>query len=300
MNLKTGILCLILAAGLAAQTAAGNFAGSGSSAAGYLGPAVGNWSIIQHQMFSTSGSTGSGSCASGTSTCTVNVSAIGAGHLLVCLPHGVSVSGVNACSGDAGTWAECCLITNGTLTADIWWVLSSAGGGTSITCNFASTSTYKECGFREYALSAGSPVFDNGSSGIRGGCVTGSCQGFAVGITGSNDVIVQSVFASVGVTGSSYGNLDVSSASPGGGSADLLNTNNGSAPSWVVTGTNNIAANGAAFTTSLGLLATRPPARAGPAPRRPARRAARRRRRRRNERQEKRDDRDERRDDRRD
>lgn len=297
MRLKTGILGLICSAGLVGQTAAGSFAGSGSSNAGYLGPAVGAWSIIQHQMFSTSGSTGSGSCASGTSTCTVNVTAIGAGHLLVCVPHGVSVSGVNACSGDGDTWTECCATTQGTLTIDLWWVLSSTGGGTSVTCNFASTSTYKECGLREYALSAGAPVSSSGGGGTQGGCVSGTCLGEGLTVSGSNVVIVQSIFASVGTTGigGGYGNVDVSSASPGGGVADLLNTTSGTAPPWMVTGTNNTAFNAISFMTSFGLLAPRPPTVTGPGPRAraPARRAARRRRRRRNERDERREDRKE-------
>ena len=302
--MKTVILFLILTAGLApGQTAAGNFAGSGSSAAGYLGPVVGNWSLVQHQMFSTAGSTGSGSCAAGTATCTVNVSAIGAGHLLICLPHGTSVSGVNSCSGDGDSWNnECCLITGGNQTIDLWWVLSSNGGGTSVTCNFASTSTYKECGLREYSLSAGSPVSDSTNTGF---CFTSpSCAGLGLSISGSNEIIIQSIFPSTStsaITGT-YGNLDVSTS--GGGFADRLNTADGTAPSWTVGGSGTTPVNAISFKTSFGLLATRPPTTTGAGPRaraparRPAPRAARSRRRRRNEREEKRDDRDERRDDR--
>lgn len=276
----------------------GNFVTAGTGAVGSLSSRIaGMWTMVQHTMFATSGSSGTGSCAAGTSTCTVNVSSIGAGHLLLCIPHGTSVSGVNACSGDGDTWtAECCLSMNGALVADLQWVLSSHGGGTSITCNFASTSTYKECGFREYALSNGSPVSDSGG-GFSGSC-SPFCLGESLTISGSNEVIIQSIFSSTGTMTISapYGNLDVSSS--GGGNADSLNTTDGTAPQWTLTSNGTAAGNAVSFMTSFGLLATRPPARAGPRARAPARRAARRRRRRRNEREEKRDDRDERREDR--
>lgn len=303
MTIKTEILGLICAVGLAAQTTTGSGtsaeSGSGAAAAFPTNVSAGMWTMIQHKMFATSGSTGSGSCASGTATCTVNVSAIGAGHLLVCIPHGTSVSGVNACSGDGDTWtAECCLSMNGALVADLQWVLSSNGGGTSITCNFASTSTYKECGLREYALSNGSPVSDSGG-GFSATC-SPFCLGESLTIGGSNEVIIQSIFANTGTMTISgpYGNLDVSSS--GGGNADSLNTTDGTAPQWTLTSNGTAAGNAVSFMTSFGLLAPRPPTVTGPGPRAraPARRAARRRRRRRNEREEKRDDRDERRDDR--
>lgn len=300
MTIKAGILGLICAAGLAAQTTTGSGAsaesGTGAGAAFPTNITPGAWTLVQHTMFSTSGSAGSGSCAAGTATCTVNVTAIGAGHLLVCLPHGISVSGVNACTGDGDTWAnECCAITSGTLTADLWWVLTSHGGGTSVTCNFASTSTYKECGLREYALSNGSPVSDSGGA-FTATCT--NCNGESLTVTGSNEVIIQSIFGTAGtssVTGG-YGNLDASTS--GGGNADMLNTTNGSAANiWNMAASGSVVGNGIGFMTSFGLLAP-PPARAGPRARAPARRAARRRRRRREEREEKRDDRDERRDNR--
>ena len=294
MTLKTLIVGLLSCAAVLGQSAAGSFAGSGSSAAAGSGPAVGTWSIIQHKMFSTSGSTGSGSCASGTATCTVNVTAIGAGHLLVCFAHGVSVSGVTSCSGDGDTWSECCTTTNGTLTIDLWWVISSTGGGTSISCNFASTSTYKECGLREYALSAGSPVSSSGGTFLQFGCT--NCNGEALTLSGVNNLIVQSIFPTTSTTAVNppYGNLDVSTNSPGGGMADSLNTTDGTATNlWTLSGSGNIAANALSFMTSFGLIATRPapgPRARAPA-RRPARRAARRRRRRQEQREEKREER---------
>lgn len=303
MTFKTGILGLIWAAGLAAQTTTGSGtsaeSGTGAAAAFPTNITPGAWTLVQHTMFSTSGSSGSGSCAAGTATCTVNVTAIGAGHLLVCFPHGISAA-ANACSGDGDTWSTCCATANGTLNIGLSYVLSSTGGATSITCNFASTSTYKECGLREYSLSNGSPVSDSGGTGLQGGCTT--CNGDSVSVAGSNEVIVQSIFPStstVSVTGG-YGNLDVSTAATGGGIADMLNTTNGNASNiWTLSAAGNVAVNGLGFMTSFGLLAPVGPGPRARAPaRRAARRAVRRRRRRREEREEKRDDRDERREDR--
>lgn len=292
------LLCLlVLVPVLAGQAgdAAGTSASSGSGAAGG-GVIVSSFTVVQHQMFNTNLGPGTGSCAAAASTCTVNVTAIGAGHLLICIGHAKTVT-LTSCSGDTGTWVHCpnCFNAGGgsTLGVDDYYILSTVGGGTAINCNFSGAVGFGECGAREYSVTSGAvPIFDTSNASSTGGGTCTPCSGVTLTPTSSTDLIVQSIFPGANATavGAPYGNGDFNQ----GGMADRLNTNSGTAPSWTMTGTPDTATvNGIAFRiTGQALLAT-PPAR--PAPRRAARRAARRRRQKRDDR---RDDRNERREDR--
>lgn len=214
------------------------------------------WSFIQSKFWDSFGGTGGSGCASSTNTCTVTVSSIGAGHVLIVYGYSIdtNANGLSSINGETITDCSACKSTNTSFTqADIGYVLSTTGGETSITCTFSdSSSTYMGCGIIELSKTS-SATFDTGNVTTSSGCGA-SCSGLALTISGSQEAIIQVIAPHIDNASAITGGYTlVCSGSSGGGSCDgfgtayLLNTSSGSAPTWTLQSNQQITANAIAI-----------------------------------------------------
>jgi len=175
-----------------------------------------------------------GSLCSGPSgtSCMVTVAPTGSGHVLIAMFAGGPVSAVSG----GGTWVHApkCSIAN----VDCWYVLSSRPGASSITGTVRNTGTISNNSGRSvafYELSVGSGCsanFDNSNSAVDSAS-SFTQSGIAMTLTGTNDVIVQQIYASATV--SSVNNGYAEAAAPTNSTAALLlNTISGNAPAWTL------------------------------------------------------------------
>lgn len=213
------------------------------------------WSLVQAKWYDSTGSgTGGSSCSAGTSSCTVTVSSTGAGHLLVAITafSDASTRSLSSVSGGE-TWTHCagtngCNFGTSPLWTDASYVLSAAGGATALTCNLSSAaSDYIACIVLEYAWSGSTITFDTSNGGSDNYCT--SCAGQALTIGGSKDVIIQ-----VGVPLNSLTAITGSYTTPGlfhgAAVAGMINTNDGTAPTWTQDSSGLVAIMAIAFSGS--------------------------------------------------
>lgn len=215
----------------------------------------GTWSLVQFKYFDAAGGgTGGSTCGSTDTGCTVNITAPGAGHLLVATYlHDSSTNNTTTPTGGQ-TWTHCpagAQVGNSTDGfADCWYVLSAtATGQTTVTCNQSATSTnYHSCGLYEYAWTGSSISIDTSGGTVRASCT--SCA--AVSLTlGGTDVVIQtaiSIVAATGVTalsGSTFTSPQQFYSNTG--NAGGINLTSFTAPNWTMSPSSATTVMGVAF-----------------------------------------------------
>lgn len=200
------------------------------------------WSLVQFKWNDSNGSgTGGGTCSGSGSTCAVTVSSIGAGHILLAFGLSSITSGnvLNSISGETSTHCANCSQFDGSIgSIDARYVLSAAGGETSITCTLnAAAGGYNGCGIVEYSYSGPSASFDVAGSAVDSACTT-ACAAQSLTLSGSNDAIVQIASPANALTtfsGAAYTNPKQFYS--GVGIAGAINQSSGTSPgNWNQTG----------------------------------------------------------------
>lgn len=253
--MKRLIAFILFSAALACAQTAMPIVGSTWKGSGAASP---SFSLVQFKYNSSAGGgTGGSGCTTGQKACTVTVSAIGAGHLVFVFDFDGN-SAVNALasvtsSGGAGdTWTHCAgahgcsFTTAGTGNTDGSYVLSAAGGETSITCNITNNSaSYMACGVIEYS-STTSVTFDTSNGGTDSLCTT--CAGVALTLAGTNDVIIQLALPGDSISAISNASYtDPKQFYDGAGLAGWKNTTTGTAPNWTQGSTASVTVMAIAF-----------------------------------------------------
>jgi len=183
-----------------------------------------------------------------TTTCTISISAVGGGHLLVVWDGLFSAVGTsNSVSDGTNTYTHCsnCRASDGTgtISGDMWYVLSSTltGGATTVTVTHSGNLS-GFCYYAEYAFTAASVSVDASGSADD---ATGSATqlGVAMTLTGTNDVVVQGIVSGSGAPTinsiaaggtASFTNPFIHPAPDRSAIAGAINTTDGSAPTWTM------------------------------------------------------------------
>jgi hypothetical protein len=202
-------------------------------------------SLVQH-TFTTTGCGGT--------SCAIALSATGSGHLLVATATNGASSGFSITSvSGAGTWTHCpaCVSADsGGGSTDISYNLSSTSGVTTITVNFSPSNGFESVAIDEYSFTASSIAVDN--YGVLDQTSAGtSIAGVALTLSGSNDVIIQTVAPSGACSAVSGSYTNPVDFEDGSGVAGSINTTSGSAPNWTCT-SSTAALSAIAFTESGG------------------------------------------------
>jgi hypothetical protein len=243
------ILCWMLAAPwFSAHAQMWPFPGPGRPEAGS------RWTFVQAKYYdSMNGGTGGSACSANGTTCTVNVSAIGNGHVVIVASiaavAGSAITLVGISSETTTHCGNCNFGSSSSGWVDARYVLSATGGETTITCtvNMAPTS-YFGCLIAEFSYSGPSASYDTSNGAVLTGCTT--CAGASLALKGSKDIILQ-----VGSPANSFGRSAAGSSQrqgagfkgvsgsyiaippdapfpSGAGLAYLANTADGAAPNW--------------------------------------------------------------------
>lgn len=158
-----------------------------------------SWTHVQSPAFAR--------CAAGT-TCTSSLAATTANSVLVVTAYGVGTnSHLTGCTGGGGTWVT------GTSSSFVAWDattanlmamaynITGAGGATSVTCTFANSQSAPIVAVSEWTRSTGVPTLDQlAASNLNTSSCVGTCtlSSFS-GLTGTSDLLVQSLNTGVGV-----------------------------------------------------------------------------------------------------
>lgn len=177
----------------------------------------------------------SATCA--TNPCTsVTIASTGSGNLLVAVLGGSnSAATITAisCTPSCGTWTHCasCISHDATAgTIDAEYILSSSSGG--LLLSMTSSNTPDAMWFYEFSSTATPFLLDTQGTRDQTTAVT-SAAGVTLTLTGSNDVIIQSGVCAANI--SSITTYTLNGNPNGNGSAYLLNTASGTAPTWTQT-----------------------------------------------------------------
>ena len=196
----------------------------------------------------------SASCTdgSGDRACSVTVSALGTGHLIVCMfSNQSSVTGSTmTCNGSGcGTWVAGtgCAVTNTNqgVSSDCAYVLSSTSGSTTITQTYPGSGSifHRTITCAEMASSVGAAFDVANTVDPEGTFSGGNTTGVALTLTGSNDFIMQQFNGSqTGTTPSAISGaytswLDTSQSAQAVATAGAINTAVGTAPTWTTSST---------------------------------------------------------------
>lgn len=180
-----------------------------------------------------------GACSIASASCSITVTALGAGHLLYC---GVNYGGTSQvtltnCTG-GGTYSVDAGCRAFDATNDIGlecaYVLSSTAGATTITANLSAAPTsFYEIEVAEISFTGTSMAKDN--SGNADDTTTCSpCSGVTLTLSGVNDIIIQSIVALNRATSITGGYTLLTGTHFDGGYAFLNNTITGTAPNWTL------------------------------------------------------------------
>jgi len=172
----------------------------------------------------------SGTSCSGTSgtSCAVTVAPTGPGNILIAMFASGTVSTVSDNAGNVWRRAPNCAVAN----VDCWYVLNSLSGATIVTGTLQTTNQGRGLEFFEFSIGTGCLAsFD--SSGSASNSTGLSQPGITLTLTGTNDVIVQGIYAN---------SLNISSISGGYTAATtidrtaayVLNTTSRAAPTWTL------------------------------------------------------------------
>lgn len=199
---------------------------------------AGTWAIVQFKYWSSSGAgTGGGTCLVAGTTCAVTVSAVGAGHALICfsnMGHTLSAT-LSSCSGETTTSAPNFFSWNSSDGGqDARYVLSAAGGETTVTCTQSSISGLNSCGIFEASYSGPSVSYDNSNHSTPTACT--SCAGQTLTLTGTNDFIMAAMNPGLNVTAVSSPYSLNAGFSDDYGVAAAVNLSSGTGPTWTQSG----------------------------------------------------------------
>lgn len=184
--------------------------------------------------FTVSNHTAKTNCATGTS-CAFTIPSTGAGHLLVAMGLQFNANTTISSITNESGWVHCtsCSATQAASgTTDAWYTLSATGGVTSITYNFAaSTSAILEV--IDLSFTNGPVALDQQGNRVQSTSVTSAAGVSLAALTGTNDVVVQFMTTSGSGATAISGGFTAESPFPGGdGFAWLLNTTSNTAPNW--------------------------------------------------------------------
>jgi hypothetical protein len=175
----------------------------------------------------------SGTSCSGTSgtSCAVTVSSIGSGHILIAMFGSGTVSTVTDTAGNNWKQGTNCAIAN----VDCWYVLSSTSStNTTITGNLVTSGAGRALEFYEFSIGAGCvALLDSSSSASNLSSTSQSGIAFSA-LTGTNDVIVQQIFANANVSSISPAGYTAAATGIGRTAAYFANTVSGAAPTWTL------------------------------------------------------------------
>jgi hypothetical protein len=222
----------------------GGIGGKGGIGGGHSSGGGVTWTLIQspHNF----------SCTANTNTCAVTVASTTAGNLGLLVSSGFTGGGggsptYSSITGDTFTHcpSQYANETSGNSeTTDCGYVLSLAGGATSLTFNWSGSMNQIDMQFFEFHRSTGTASVDTCGGGGATACTTTSascstCAGPTPTVTGSADVVIQWIAQDTGCTAiaSPYSN------SPGpyfnnavaSGYAWSLSQTSGNASSWTCT-----------------------------------------------------------------
>jgi hypothetical protein len=205
------------------------------------------WTLVQHP--NNFGCTVAGTGSTQTIACTVTATATTAGNALILLSSIFGGSNTAptflSASGDS-TWTHCpsSYATQAALeTVDCAYILSAAGGATSITFNWTGNTSntshfYADVELLEVHRSAGTASYDAGAATTVSG--TASRVGPACSIAGTSDYVAQWIAESatiVSISGAAYTNpFDLDNTSVDAAFAGALNQSSAPAQTWTTSG----------------------------------------------------------------
>jgi len=196
------------------------------------------------------------SCSSGSSTCTKTITSTTAGNLLVCFANNLSVSShITSCTDGGDTFVVCATSCNGSDSGaganDMQYILSTAGGKTTLTCNVsAAPSSTWTCGVFEFHTTTSGWTYDT-SGNIDDTSSGTTLAGKALTLTGSCEVVVRIAGSSTSLTNINLGyvkNIDTHTNME----SYLLSTTNGAAPNYTLGSNGTLAEGAAAFKEGAG------------------------------------------------
>lgn len=176
-----------------------------------------------------------GACTTGT-TCAITVASTGTGHLLFAIATGGN-NAIQSVSG-GGTWALCTTSECRSGKSDIAYCLASTSGATTVTITFTGSNSGAAAAVFEYSFTGSSASYDKGGNNtLSGQAGSNPATGIALTLTGTSDVIVQSMWGNVvNVTAVSAPYTQPADFNGGIGYVGAINTSSGTAPSWTMSG----------------------------------------------------------------
>lgn len=195
-----------------------------------VNPAWATWTLVQNVI--------SSACTTNSSTCAVTVASTGSGHVIFIglLGEIASMTISSVSGGGAYTHPSACAASeSGTnvRASDCAYTLASTSGTTSITVtrNSSTSSAWHICA-AEVSFTASSVSVDTGNANGNTNTSTSastSATGVTLSILGSNDVIFQILSGGTPTAiNESYAGVFAAAT----GSATLINTTTGTAPTW--------------------------------------------------------------------
>ena len=222
------------------------------------------WTLVQSAVNNSCGA--ASSCAIGAGQ---SMSTTGTGHVIVLWLVGAGIgSGKFSSVAGGASYAECPTGTNQatclnqqaacTCETDMWYTLNTTSGVSTITATWTTSITPTQFGMAEFSYTGTSPAVD--ASGTIYNSTNTNRGGVALTTTGANDLGVQVLgMVNTSETPTSLGSPSYASFTAftaGGGAAGIINTTNGTAPTWVWTPNTNIKTVGSAIAISEVLPAT--------------------------------------------
>lgn len=175
-------------------------------------------------------------------SCSVSIPSTGSGHLLYIEAGDIVNSHIASISG-GGTWVfpsgsnSCAITLSPNQALSCGYVLSSTAGTASLNITMSGSGSVSFA-IWEISTASGSFVPDTQGSATNLGSVTLSPSGVALTLSGTNDVIFQSIFAPGGTSSVTLYPLGYQNGlgqqffNNQAGHAALLNTTDGTAPQW--------------------------------------------------------------------
>jgi hypothetical protein len=191
------------------------------------------FTLVQHKNFdSLGGGTGGSSTAT---TVAVTTSATGSGNLLAVVGWRDDNSTITSPSASTsqGTWTHCtncATFEAGAGVIDIWYVLTSTSGATTVTCNFAAGSSFRGCEVIEYSYTPGPISLDTSNSSVSASCT--ACVAPALTISGTKDVFIGSLVPAASCSSISGAFTNPADFVSGTGYAGAINQATYTAPTW--------------------------------------------------------------------
>jgi len=174
-------------------------------------------------------------CNNSTNSCSITIPSSGAGDAAIIWWRGGGGNNITAVSG-GGTWtiAANCASNFASRAVNCAYILSMAGGTTTVSVTFPTINTVSGFVYQEFSYTGSSMAVDVVGTNVSNSTSATTQTGLALTLGGSNDVIVQAIVPGLGATSiTTYGSFATSSDIA---SASLVNTTSGTAPTWTLSG----------------------------------------------------------------